>query len=189
MTTEEFLAHYGTKNMKWGQRNYQNYDGSLTSEGRRHYGIGPPRGSKEALKKKAQEEKATRRSEKKAERQARKAERSKKVTMEYLRDHPKQIYRHRKELDEADVRKLVSQIEFDRKLKDIRDSEVQRGWAKVKRFSDNVNTVSSLLDSGKKIANIALDVNNALYDNGVGDRKRYRKLGDKAKDDKDNKDD
>ena len=36
---EEFLAHYGVKGQKWGVRNYQNEDGSLTPEGRRRYGI------------------------------------------------------------------------------------------------------------------------------------------------------
>ena len=35
-----YLAHHGTKGQKWGVRKYQNEDGSLTSEGRRHYGIG-----------------------------------------------------------------------------------------------------------------------------------------------------
>lgn len=33
------LMHYGVKGMKWGVRRYQNKDGSLTSEGRTHYGI------------------------------------------------------------------------------------------------------------------------------------------------------
>lgn len=34
----EFLCHYGIKGMKWGVRRYQNKDGSLTSEGKKHYG-------------------------------------------------------------------------------------------------------------------------------------------------------
>ena len=33
-----WLAHYGIPGMKWGVRRYQNYDGSLTSEGRTRYG-------------------------------------------------------------------------------------------------------------------------------------------------------
>jgi len=35
------LWHYGVPNQKWGVRNYQNLDGSLTQAGRVHYGIGP----------------------------------------------------------------------------------------------------------------------------------------------------
>lgn len=34
----EFLAHHGVKGQRWGKRRYQNTDGSLTPEGRIHYG-------------------------------------------------------------------------------------------------------------------------------------------------------
>lgn len=36
----QYLAHHGVKGQKWGVRKYQNPDGSLTEEGKRHYGIG-----------------------------------------------------------------------------------------------------------------------------------------------------
>lgn len=39
----EYLAHYGVKGQKWGVRRYQNLDGTLTDEGRRHYGYGSQR--------------------------------------------------------------------------------------------------------------------------------------------------
>lgn len=35
-----YLAHFGAKGMKWGQRRYQNPDGSLTSLGKERYGSG-----------------------------------------------------------------------------------------------------------------------------------------------------
>ena len=35
------LCHYGVKGQHWGNRQYQNADGSLTPEGYRHYGIDP----------------------------------------------------------------------------------------------------------------------------------------------------
>lgn len=34
----QFLEHFGIKGMKWGQRRYQNEDGSLTSLGQKRYG-------------------------------------------------------------------------------------------------------------------------------------------------------
>lgn len=40
-----YLAHHGVKGQKWGVRRYQNADGSLTDEGRRHYGYGSERAS------------------------------------------------------------------------------------------------------------------------------------------------
>ena len=64
LCTEEeadFLMHYGAKGMKWGLRRWQNEDGSLTTMGRIHYGIGKSnRNEKKAEKyaekaKKAQE--------------------------------------------------------------------------------------------------------------------------------------
>ena len=33
------LYHFGIKNMKWGVRRFQNPDGTLTPEGRVHYGV------------------------------------------------------------------------------------------------------------------------------------------------------
>lgn len=36
----QYLAHYGIKGQKWGQRRYQNFDGSLTEDGRQRYGVG-----------------------------------------------------------------------------------------------------------------------------------------------------
>ena len=38
------LMHYGVSGQKWGERRYQNADGTLTDEGRRHYGILDERG-------------------------------------------------------------------------------------------------------------------------------------------------
>ena len=40
---ENYLAHHGTKGQKWGERKYQNSDGSLTPLGRVHYGVGAAR--------------------------------------------------------------------------------------------------------------------------------------------------
>ena len=39
-STLSYLAHHGVEGQKWGVRRYQNADGSLTPEGRIHYGLG-----------------------------------------------------------------------------------------------------------------------------------------------------
>ena len=40
---EAYLEHHGIKGQKWGERRFQNMDGSLTPAGRSRYGVGPAR--------------------------------------------------------------------------------------------------------------------------------------------------
>lgn len=40
MEDTNYLAHHGVKGQRWGERKYQYENGSLTPEGRRHYGVG-----------------------------------------------------------------------------------------------------------------------------------------------------
>lgn len=42
----DYLAHFGTKGMKWGQRRFQNPDGSLTALGKERYGINGDRSAR-----------------------------------------------------------------------------------------------------------------------------------------------
>lgn len=48
--SDEHLEHHGIKGQKHGERRWQNLDGSLTPEGRIHYGVGAPRKSSEKAK-------------------------------------------------------------------------------------------------------------------------------------------
>lgn len=43
MSEITYIAHHGIKGQKWGVRNYQNADGSLTTLGRARYGVGEAR--------------------------------------------------------------------------------------------------------------------------------------------------
>ena len=97
--------------------------------------------------------------------------------MKYLRDHPTKLYKYRNQISEADAKKLVSQIKFDRELKDIRDAEIQRGWNKVKSITDNANTVANLLANGTKIYNSTADIQRALVDAGKLNAKKMTKIG------------
>ena len=55
---DDHLEHHGVKGQHWGERRYQNLDGSLTPLGREHYGYGKARGNasvnKEFVKSKLQ---------------------------------------------------------------------------------------------------------------------------------------
>lgn len=43
------IYHHGIKGQRWGRRRYQNPDGSLTPEGRKHYGIDTKAGREAAI--------------------------------------------------------------------------------------------------------------------------------------------
>lgn len=43
---DNYLEHHGILGQKWGVRRYQNSDGSLTFEGKKHYGSGETEGTK-----------------------------------------------------------------------------------------------------------------------------------------------
>ena len=177
--SENYLAHHGIKGQKHGLRRFQNTDGSLTAEGRERYGVGPARKDK-AAKEKA---KAAREKKKAATIEKRRTEKQKKVeddhekTMQYLRKHPRQMYKHRTRLTEDDVNRLKSEIEFDRKLKDIRDSEVKRTWDKISTLNTNMQTISNLLTNSKNAYNNVADIHNMLVDIGKVQGKKMAKIG------------
>lgn len=50
MEYPSYLIHYGVQGQKWGTRRYQNEDGSLTPEGREHYGYGSERDNRKLFK-------------------------------------------------------------------------------------------------------------------------------------------
>lgn len=50
MYNKNYLIHYGVQGQKWGLRQWQNKDGSLTPAGREHYGYGDPKERKAEYK-------------------------------------------------------------------------------------------------------------------------------------------
>lgn len=178
----DYLAHSGTKGMRWGQRRYQNYDGSLTPEGRKRYGIGESRETKRAKKQvekakaKAAKERAKNNSKKKADIQ--KAQEEKQKRMEYLRDHPNKIYKYRKELTQDDVDQIMQKVKFDQSLKAIRKNEIDKGMKKINEIKGYADTISNAYVTSKNTWNNVVEVNNALIDMGILKSGRYlRKFG------------
>ncbi|MBO6203038.1 MAG: hypothetical protein J6O13_05860, partial [Selenomonas sp.] len=180
----DYLAHHGIKNQKWGQRRFQNYDGSLTSEGRKRYGVGESNLSKrekkqaEKAKAKAAKERAKANSKKRAD--AQKLQEQKQKRMDYLRDHPEKIYKYRKELTQDDVTEIMQKVKFDRSLQDIRKDEIDRGMKKIDRIKRNFDTANNIYSTGKNTYNNIAEINNALIDMGImKNGKRMKKWGEK----------
>jgi hypothetical protein len=161
-----YLAHHGIKGQKWGIRRFQNADGSLTSDGRKRYGIGEGRDPKEAANKQKAAARAAKAAQK-AEKRAAVDRDAKENLKEYLRKHPKKMAKYGQVLSEEDAREVISKIEFDRKLRNVRDTEIQAGWKKIQDLSNNVNTVANLLNNSKNAYNTTAEIYNTLVDTGV----------------------
>lgn len=175
---ETYLSHHGIIGQKWGVRRYQNRDGSLTSEGRKRRGLSDKKedGPVKKLVKNAKEKSVA----KKAQTEAEKHENLKR----FVREHPKSIYKNRYEFSQDELATLVNEINFDRKLKDVRNQEIQRDMDRVKNLANNLGTIKNLAENAKGIYNLAAEVNNTMIDSGKMNGTKMTKIGEKAPEDR-----
>lgn len=159
---DDILAHWGTEGMRWGERRYQNYDGSLTEEGRRHYGIGKPRMSKAEklnLKKKKQQEKnlkKARNAKKKQAKQEQKAVKDaenllKKKQKIYERGDAAEIYKNRKLFTTEEYQKAIQRAETFSKSKpqkEVKPAKVDDG--KMHSFQLSISGTKGSSDAAKQ---------------------------------------
>ena len=182
MTQEDYLAHHGILGQKWGVRRYQNPDGSLTAEGRKRRGLSEKKLSSvksdvnKALKtfRKAKAKRQAEREEtRKAEREkatqdrAAKAIRDHEQLKKHIRNKPRDFYKYRDMFTREEAKELIDQIEWDRKIADIRFDEFKRYNARVKEVGSAIKNASDILNSGINLYNNSAIIYNALLDHQV----------------------
>ena len=125
MNEELVLIHHGVKGMKWGVRRYQNPDGSLTAEGKQHYGTTHPMTRRQAKK-------AIRRSKFWGRKEVAKVDEA--FRKEQESDKQLQEAGKRKRLTELE-RKLAynDAVEKEQEYQDIKDGGETKFWTAVKR--------------------------------------------------------
>lgn len=175
-----FLAHHGVTGQKWGVRRYQEKDGSLTPEGRQHWGIGPAREKiklawknrkvfrpkTEAEKKKllkAKEAKKAENEKKREENAAKRAERNK-AALDAKREKliregdPKTLYKNRKLLSDEDLDRALNRIDKLGTLKP-EDKAAQKSLQQTKEnrqtVKDGKSSVDKLIAGGKTAVTVA----------------------------------
>lgn len=166
---EDDLEHAGTKGMKWGQRRYQNPDGSLTPLGRIHYN----KGLKKKAKEKAKAEKVSAKKEANAKKKA-----DKKNKAEDIKLYDKLKKTKVSEMSDDDLKKYKDRmfleaqaIENKNKHKQAKANRIRAFVDKIKNAADLLQSISSISESVSKLRRRAKAVTKGNKDKDKDNKK------------------
>lgn len=137
----DMLQHYGVPGQKWGLRRYQNEDGSLTEEGKRHYGYYDRGDGTKDMK----------RLKKDAANDAKEYARAKAYYGEGAGNRRKQI---RNKISER-MKDPDYKAEFDRQMSNQNMAEHQKKANRERKVQDTKNSVAKV---GRGVKNLLLGV-------------------------------
>ena len=143
---EHYIAHHGVKGQKWGERQYQNADGSLTPAGRIHYGVGNARASSSgeghgtARVKKMQEKADSKEKKSAKDKSDEKKPEKKTITKEELINSgdAKLVNKHKAELSTEELRKAMEKIKANRELEELTKKKSSKLASSGKSFVDQL---------------------------------------------------
>lgn len=131
---DDSLEHYGVKGMKWGVRRYQNPDGSLTAEGRRHVQdnsagsklklVGDKIGRAAGKAAKAVGNKAKEYRVKRAEKRA--AEKEKRAEIRANKKNANKAKKNPLSMTDQDLQKTIDRMKLEKEYRDL-DREAHSG--------------------------------------------------------------
>lgn len=172
--------HYNIKGSKWGQRRFQNKDGSLTPAGRERYGVGNGKKNgvsaldklkikrkaaankkgqpvkKQVVKKKSPEQ------IKKEQEAAREAKRKEVLASRSA----KTLYDNANLFTTEELRAAKERLMLERDIKALEPKTISKGEARIQKIKKAGETVNGLMDTGIKLWNNTAKLYNSLTDSG-----------------------
>ena len=154
------LQHHGTKGMKWGVRRFQNKDGSLTTAGKKRYGIiGSIKERNAQKKKQKQQTEALEKAREAKKTKAEEAAEKKRVLESGTAD---EVMKYKGQLSNKELADAYSRLNYERLISDLSAKDTRSGADKVDSLMTKADKVVGAAQKGLDTYNKAAKIVNAV---------------------------